>query len=366
MAAKDPKTCLDDDDINKCPKTVIIEATNANIHSDRSYIKYLKDNGIETGPFVAWSLRLSEIIGTRYIGALIAGSLIVSGLIGYGWGCSGLSSAGCQRSVFQESSITRSDRSSNRSWPKDIAGLNSPSSVDGAPSETINSGNSEKKLIDRVQIEGDAFSLPSFQAAVIAFAFILAFSRWMIENRQSAMSELFERKKEVNLLLLKDEKGVFQPLISEAVRPQPPRRIPERTRLHDDTVKGLLRRAATALPVEKGGASKSARGVVTRIKDILREPPSDELPENAVFLRQMFVYIELDNFELAFNRYVSGLLDPEQMYRACEIIESRCLNPTFRYMAAAQGLKYYTDNFHRALIPILVRAEYLDRGDLHS
>lgn len=231
-------------------------------------------------------------------------------------------------------------------------------------SSTAKVGGSQVSEIERTQLKGNPFNLPAFQASIIVFAFILAFTRWMIENRQSSMSELFERKKEVNLLLLKDDKGVFQPLVSEALKPTPIPRAEKPEVRHD--CEELLKRAATAPPPipepERSPPTALAKAVAYALGGTIGDAAESTKGGSPEFLRKMFVYIELDNFELAFNRYVAGLLDPEQMYRAYEIMQSRCSNRTFRYLAAIQGLKYYTDDFHKALIPILVRTEFLDRG----
>jgi hypothetical protein len=371
---------LSEADYAKCPEKVIVEPSNLRIHDSGSYISYLNENEIKLTGFTVFSLRVSEWIGTRQIGVWILGVIVASAIIGAATGCHSWFPwlrVGCQDAFLRETRTSVGDKAANEAiWPRDSLPPKAPAEIinDGEGgahrpvSSTTQLGGTEVTEVQREQLDTAFFNLPYFQASIILFAFILAFSRWMIENRQSSMSELFERKKEVNLLLLKDEKSIFQPLVSEAVRAEASPEREQRVEIANAHVRLLLHRAKTwqqdpAL-VDGESASPFVGGIRRLLREVLFEGPQKREggAANADFLRKMFVYIELDNFELAFNRYIAGLLDPEQMFRACEIIESRCMNSTFRYLAANQGLKYYTANFHKALIPVLVRTEYLTRG----
>jgi hypothetical protein len=286
---------------------------------------------------------------------------------------------GCQNTTFRETKTSSGDLLAKRAnWPASPgeqaassggrltgdANSNAPpagAAIASASGESlaVNLG-TETSVVTRHQLAGARFNLAAFQACMLFCTFGLAFSRWMIENRHSAMSELFERKKEVNLLLLNDDKGVFKPLVSEALKPYPGG---SREPVEPRVLQVAECRKCLAAVIRGGAASGSIDDSVGQAEGATaiegQQEATADSDDNTEFLRQMFVYIELDNFELALNRYVAGLLAPEQMNRAREIIESRCANQTFRYMAAAQGLKYYTDTFHWALKHILIRTEYV-------
>lgn len=376
--ANSAEETLDPSVYERCPKSVYIEASNDRPRSNRKYIGFLRKNGIETKIATRISLWFSGFIGSTYIGIILIGVLAVSWCIGYSFGCQDGSQYGCERSTYEETRTIYGDESTqSASWPRSPAQYLQPQDPQTrtpmSPAEaqrrvwnqssTAKVGGAQTSEVERTQLKGSPFSLPAFQASIIVFAFILAFTRWMIENRQSSMSELFERKKEVNLLLLKDDKGVFQPLVSDALKPAPTRRAQPEIRRDCEE---LLKRAAIKPPAAEQ-EPPAPSGLVKALAGFFCEKSVDggqaAAEGNPEFLRKMFVYIELDNFELAFNRYMAGLLDPEQMYRAYEIMQSRCSNRTFRYLAAVQGLKYYTEDFHSALLPILIRTEFLDRGE---
>jgi hypothetical protein len=165
-----------------------------------------------------------------------------------------------------------------------------------------------------------------FRNSIIFFAFILAFMRWQVAIRQEAMSEIFLRKQASNLQILAN-KDATKPLVAGAIN--------LKTNRYDQPPVCL-----DATLWEE---------VLSDFKN--RNPHGDLEPS---FEQSMFVYMELDNLEFAYMKYVASYLDDEQMYRACEIFESRCQSTLFRYMAAKQGLAYYTDELHFVIKHLLV------------
>lgn len=157
-----------------------------------------------------------------------------------------------------------------------------------------------------------------FKTALLVIALLLAFARWQIGNSQSAMSEMFERKQAVNNLIIEKQDSV-KPLISDAL---------DLTRKNQNARK-------TKFTINERDE------LVNNLKNERNSTSQEDC-----FEQQMFVYIELDNLEFAQMKFKAGYLDAEQMVRACEIFESRCVNVSFRRLAAIHGTDFYTDDFH--------------------
>ena len=162
-------------------------------------------------------------------------------------------------------------------------------------------------------------------------AFFYANFQWRMGNRQASINEFFQRKKDINLLLLSNE--AIRSFLKEAV---------DRRSLKDRTPKKLT-------PAE----SKEVLEKIQHRSYLLEI-------ERFSFDQKMFVFLEIDNLEFALEKYSSGYLDHGQMYRACEIFQSRCYNRGFRYLAATQGLVYYKDELKKILASMIVRGNYYE------
>lgn len=166
-----------------------------------------------------------------------------------------------------------------------------------------------------------------FRNSILFSAFILAFFRWQVGNKQSAMSEIFERKRSMNLYIINNESDI-KDMISGAI---------------SDSLK-------------KSTGGKKMLFKKDEAKNLLKEflkinPHGNKDPG---FKQRMFVYMELDNLEFALIKYTVGYLDAEQMFRACEIFESRCQSGFFRYLAISQGLAYYTEDLHELICTLMI------------
>lgn len=162
-------------------------------------------------------------------------------------------------------------------------------------------------------------------------AFFYANFQWRMGNRQASINEFFQRKKDINLLLLSNE--AVRSFLKEAV---------DRRSLKDKPPKKLT--------------PQESESVLQKIqhRDYLQDI------EKFSFDQKMFVFLEIDNLEFALEKYSSGYLDHGQMYRACEIFQSRCYNRGFRYLAATQGLVYYKDELKKILANMIVRGDYYE------
>lgn len=185
----------------------------------------------------------------------------------------------------------------------------------------------EKNRTETTIIKEGYFNYAVFRGWLFLAVFILAFLRWQVGNTQTAMSEMFERKQKANLLILEKQSDVGD-LISGAMNLEIK---------HDKT---------------KQKDEFSFKDSDCLIADFERVNPHGDKQPNLV--QKMFVYIELDNMEFAYTKYQAGLLDAEQMYRACEIFESRCQSKLFRHIAAQQGLSYYADKFQYVIRALLI------------
>lgn len=228
-------------------------------------------------------------------------------------------SLGCQTQVSYETAtatVQREGRAGLRAWRE-------------TTSKQIRSEPQEREF----------FNFVVFQAILVAFAFSLGFARWQTGNRQAALNSVFDRKKELNLLFLDDgKKQLLEPLIRGATDP-------------DEMIQAKG---------ETTASENEAVAILDKCQSI------DELGSSEIIDigRKVFVFMELDNLEFAHEKYYRGYLDAEQMHRACEILESRCLNNEFRYLAATQGLVYYNRDFHCIVAACIVRGYLLSGGEI--
>ena len=294
------------------------------------YFRQLSSRKVETNRANQFSIYFATITSTsRHMLLYVFVAIIFSLFMGFIGGCGQLMSMGCAYNKFEE---TRLQLPQNAFAPRpqiNTTTATNPTSANGAPSQTLPT--SEEVSIN--ELEGTTFNVPKFQATLLFFAFGLAFTRWQIGNRQSSMSELFERKKEVNLLIFRHHSDLAG-LVSGA------------------TSSNLISHKRVGEFLEKAKCQKI-------IDDITQKRRNDS---DIKFTEKIFTFIELDNLEFALSKYKSGLLDTDQMYRSCEIFESRCMNENFRYLAAIQGLNFYNEDFHRLLSSLLIRGHYFSTG----
>ena len=67
----------------------------------------------------------------------------------------------------------------------------------------------------------------------------------------------------------------------------------------------------------------------------------------------MLVFYELDNLEFVYLKFNTGLIDYNQIVRACLIFESRCMNKDFRMLSYRQVTGNYSVSFQN-LIDLLI------------
>lgn len=203
----------------------------------------------------------------------------------------------------------------------------------GSPNPKERRTKIKREIIASEWIDGNVF-----RSLLLLSAFILAFLRWQYGNRQSSMSEIFERKKSSNLDLIAHE-GAVQDLVSGAVDPPSPNLQMRQTIFSKEQVDTLCNDFASRNPYGN---------------------------KEATFKQKMFVFMELDNLEFAYTKFKSGMLDNEQIYRACEIFESRCQSELFRHLAAKQGLAYYTEDFHEVVRILLIFGYARSHGNVDN
>jgi hypothetical protein len=187
-----------------------------------------------------------------------------------------------------------------------------------------------EKILDNKKV--DLGILSAFGALV---AFLYAVFQWRMENRQSSINEIFQRKKDINFLLM--EKEGIRLLLREAV---------------DRVIVENLR--------SKRIESPKMERVLNRIQSLIYIKNLNSFS----FDQKMFVFMELDNLEFALEKYLHGYLDGGQMYRACEIFQSRCYSRAFRYLAMTQGLAYYKDELKIVISCLIVRGHYYETFSL--
>ena len=189
-------------------------------------------------------------------------------------------------------------------------------------------------------VNGASFNIPAFQATLVTFSLMLGFVRWQIGNQQTALTSVFERKKDINALFLdKEKKELLQPLIVGATDP-------------DDHI---ITREQKEVCIDQA----------INILDLCQSLSQLDNDKYIDAAKKVFAFMEIDNLEFSFEKFTSGYLNSEQMHRACEIFESRCLNSEFRYLATTQGLVYYNDAFHVVVAACIVRGFLLSHNSSH-
>lgn len=177
-------------------------------------------------------------------------------------------------------------------------------------------------------IKNDTYisGLDMFLRSLLIISILLGIVRWQSNNRQAAMSEMFERKRDTNLFIITHEKHTKE-LVSGATNQQD-------------------------IPIDIHFNCYNIEDCKKQLR--LTKQYNPQSKKQATFIQKMYVYLELDNLEFAFNKYHAGYLNDEEMYRACEIFDSRCRSPFFRHLAANQGLTYYTNQFQDLVCMCLV------------
>ncbi|MGP1345503.1 MAG: hypothetical protein ACTS3F_02390 [Phycisphaerales bacterium] len=189
------------------------------------------------------------------------------------------------------------------------------------------------------------FDLDWARSVVLLWAFLISFVRWHIKTRQDTLSEAFERKQKSNELIIREQKELAK-MVSGAVNP-PRDRIDDGYKLSltpeecEDILLGLRTDAHNELRAA-GATAKDPAGSPT-------------------FTQKMFVFYELDNLEFVYDKYKDGLIDDPEMYRACQIFESRCLNVQFRRLAYALSRGNYSFGFLDTVDAIFVIASQRDK-----
>jgi hypothetical protein len=199
---------------------------------------------------------------------------------------------------------------------------------------------------------------PAFAPPIVAIlVFSFALLRWGVENRQSSLNEIFARKKEINsLLMAKDNLTKF---IEGAVDKE------NLVKLTWSELATNKKSVVTSKTLKVGPFTLRTSGyeiASPKISEILSEITKlDYLKDTPAFDQEqkIFVFMEIDNLEFALEKYNAGYLDNEQMFRVCEIFESRCLSRPFRYLAATQGLAYYRFGLRQILARLIVRGHVL-------
>lgn len=277
--------------------------------------------------------------------------LLFSFLFGALFGCNGFAElmgrASCQSSIVNQETVSIDDVYQSHTELKQ--------EKEDPPAKNQNSGDKaddERKIVQvhSRKIYGGFFNHDVFRGVLITGAFLLAFIRWQVGNRESAMSELFERKKEVNKLLMDKNDDLRELVIgvTELRDLKMSQNAPDKEYDFDECLEIISRcidgyKSKLPLLDEEKLAAREQKGT-TGVKAL----------EASEFLRKTFVYIEMDNLEFAHSKYEAGLLDPEQMFRSFEIFESRCRDDRFRELAAMQGLSYYTIDFQKVLVTALI------------
>lgn len=183
-----------------------------------------------------------------------------------------------------------------------------------------------------------------FSDIVMLLVFASAFFQWQSSKKQTSISEMFERKKSTNKLII--EHGgkladILHPVLGDKG---------ENATSEDKKATKKDEEATRKIVTKK-------EDIKTKLLDFAKKVEHNKIEteiEMKKFIEKMFVYIELDNLEFALAKYVAGYLDDEQMYRACEIFESRCKGRLFRHLAVIQGLGYYTEELHNLVCCCLI------------
>jgi hypothetical protein len=251
--------------------------------------------------------RSSDLVAKQNLLVLVAISILIGVSFGFASGCHGLAIDEECGDVFEE--------------------LRLPLRITGQDPHSL--GAATKLHVEHNTITGPSFNARFFSGWLFFAAFVLAFTRWQIGNAQAAMSEIFERKRTSNMLII-DNHAETKDLVSGAIniREHHPDNRTRKIQFTQEDCLTLFRQ--------------------------FEENPWGAGACSPTFIQQMFVYMELDNLEFAHMKFRAGYLAPEQMYRACEIFESRCQSKFFRYVAVRQGLHYYTALFHDLVVATII------------
>ena len=266
------------------------------------YIQALADRKIKRNKFQQAVQRLSEWAAKQNMMAAVTLAVGLGIFFGFSTGCNGYLSwySACHKEIFDE--------------------LHKPILIEAG----LDPGHSTKTHVERDITFGPSFNGGVFSGWLFLAAFVLAFTRWQIGNAQAAMTEIFQRKRDSNLFMVSNPKT--QPLVENVIKTGTARR----------------RKKTTFSEAE-------CRDLFKKFKD---DRPFGA--QSTQFDQHIFVYMELDNLEFAHMKYLAGYLAPEQMYRACEIFESRCQSAFFRFIAVNHGLRFYTASFHDLVVATII------------
>ncbi len=156
---------------------------------------------------------------------------------------------------------------------------------------------------------------------VLVFTLLLGYSRWHVTKQQDTISNTFERKRKTNEFII-ERQADLKGMILEATDPVQKEELPAMISFEEGN------RFLTEIR-----ESKFSGGSISFVRLDLG------------FIQRMFVFLELDNLEFAFVKHDANLLDDFEMLRACQIFESRCLDPEFRYLALLLGKGNYDPRF---------------------
>lgn len=298
-----------------CSRNFIIDLSPPKTDQAKDYRILLREIGVPPQHYLFRFLSMGPSDFIAVLLAALAATLLLA------WAFSGCGSifGGCQ-SVSLE---TRTQ----------IGSLVSTSGQDRSKVDQIPDSSSPSRIVNQSEKIADDGLL---NVAIVAaygtiLAFLYAVFQWRMENRQSSMNEFFERKKDINFLLM--ERNDLRDLLKEAV---------------DRHIVALWERREIYPQVSVGNINEIQN--LDYIRSI----------EKFTFEQKMFVFVEIDNLEFAIEKYVSGYLDDGQMYRACEIFQSRCFSRGFRYLAATQGLVYYKTSLQSVLACLVLRGHHYE------
>jgi len=224
---------------------------------DKKYHEAIKERGIATPvvtKILAWpSAKVSNLHFD--ITALVV--LIIIGIavfVGYGSTCGGVLQfwSGCMTST--ETEIIKI----NKKLPSETT------------AKTVDKVQTTNRDIEtRLTNDGRKFNFDLFSRVFILSAFAFAFTRWHSTKKQQAMSEIFERKRSSNSLIL-SEAPEIGPLVTGAIN------------------------VSTRTQPQKPGMEEFKREKCDSIfsQDVNDNPHGTAPPS---FVKKMFVYMELDN-----------------------------------------------------------------------
>ncbi len=315
-----------------CTAPIKIDVAKVNEIDER-----LKARQVEVGPWRSFTRIIVAVFNPKFSAVWVFFALALSLYAGAQFGCPGAPfkfGLGCSSSRY----IEESQLELRELKPDQIEALKATKKPvrieDAAPGQNLSSN-----VTTHTQESGAKFNATAFQAVLVSAALIISLMRWQYGNDQASTNEIFERKKEINLLAIDPKYAPFFKIILQGATDR------------EDVVDKHKRKEILG-PVEMAAVineCQSNRSVAKHLSDAL-------LAERKFkFEIKMYVFLELDNLEFALDKFRSGHLDAGQMDRACEIFESRCLNSVFRYLAVTQGLAYYSEAFHRVVCACVAR-----------